>query len=87
MTAADRKFLIKRALLRALQDCAGYPALETAVREAAEIKIDFARPTVAEFDEQLRAIETDRLVVALPGERGRKLKLTEAGALWLAENA
>lgn len=87
MNAADRKFLIKRALLRALDDCAGFPATETAVREAAGIKVDYLRATVAETDAALAEIETDRLATALPSERGRKFSLTDAGRHWLAQNA
>lgn len=86
MTTAERTFLIKRALLRALADCGSYAVTESALVEAAAIKIDHLRATTAEIDAQLRAIDADRLCVALPTERGRKYKLTDAGALWLAEN-
>lgn len=86
MTSAERSFLLKRALLRALADCAGFPALDTAIREAALIKIDYLRPTTAELDAQFAAIDTERLAVALETPRGRKLQLTDAGSLWLAAN-
>ncbi len=87
MTPPDRRFLIKRALLRALADSRGYPLLDSALRDAAEIKVDFLRPTMAEIDEQLRIIETERLAVAVESERGRKFQLTDAGTLWLASHA
>ena len=87
MTATDRTFLIKRALLRVLADCLGYAVTESALREACSIKIDFLRATTAEVDAQLRAIDAERLAVSLPTERGLKFKLTDAGQLWLAENA
>lgn len=87
MTPAERAFTIKRALLRVLSDCLGYAVLEQAVRDAAELKIDHLKPTVAEFDAQLRTIETERLAVVVNCERGRKYKLTDTGTAWLAENA
>ena len=85
MTPAERNFLIKRAVLRALADCGTYAVLEGALVEAALIKVDHLRPTTAEIDDQLRAIDSARLCVALPTERGRKYKITAAGLLWLAE--
>lgn len=87
MTATERSFLIKRALLRALADCQGYAATESAVREACSIKIDFLRPTTAEIDAQLRTIDAERLAVSRPSERGTKYTITDNGQLWLDANA
>lgn len=86
MSDADRPFFLKRALLRALADCRSYPVLEAALLEAAKIKVDFLRPTTAEFDATLRAIDLARLAVTYESERGRILKLTDAGTLWLVEH-
>lgn len=83
----ERHFQLKRALLRALEECGAYAVTETPLVEAARLKVDHLRPTVAECDAALRDIETARLGVAVPSERGRKWKLTDAGRLWLAENA
>lgn len=87
MNATDRTFFIKHAFLRALQDCGAYPVREETLREQAVLKVDYLQPTTAEMDAVLRTIDADRLAVALPSERGRKLKLTDAGRLWLAENS
>lgn len=87
MTPADRAFLIKRAVLRALEDCGDFPVTEAALREHVTIKIDHLRPTTAELDAVFRSLDTLRLVVALPSERGPKFRLTDAGRLWLAEHA
>lgn len=86
MTAAKRTYLIKRALLRTLHDCGGFPVTEETLRDQASIKLDFLQPTTAELDAGLGTIDTERLSVALPSEAGRKFKLTDAGRLWLAEN-
>jgi hypothetical protein len=86
MTDAERRFFIKRALMRTLEDCGNYAATDSAVRASVGIKIDHLSPTTAEIDEQLRVIDRDRLAVSLQSERGPKYKITDAGRLWLAEN-
>jgi|GEM_PF-5865211 len=86
MSPGDRAFLIKRALLRSLADCQGYPVLELPLRESCEVKIDYLQPTTAEIDAAIRAIDIDRLCVAVKTERGRKFDMTDAGRLWLAQN-
>jgi len=86
MNAAKRTYLIKRALLRTLAECGDYPVIEEAVREQAEIKLDFLQPTTGELDAGLKDIDANRLASALPTERGRKLQLTDAGRHWLAQN-
>ncbi len=85
MTATERTFLLKRAVLRALADCRGFAVLETALHEAVAIKVDHLQPSTAEIDAALRTVDTERLSVGIPTERGRKVKLTDAGNLWLAE--
>jgi len=87
MNAPERTFLLKRALIQSLADCGSYPVREESLRDQATLKVDFLQPTTAELDAALRTIDTERLTVALPTERGRKLQLTDAGRLWLAANA
>lgn len=84
--STDRKFLLKRALLATLLDADGYPLREEALREHAQIKVDYLRLTTAEIDAAVREIDTARLATSLPTERGRKFQITDAGKLWLAEN-
>lgn len=86
MTPLERKFHLRRAALRSLDDCAGYLCPEAALRESVAIKADYLRPTVAELDAVLRDIEADRLATALPSERGHKWSLSDAGRHWLAQN-
>ena len=86
MTPAERTYQLKRAVLRALDDCGGYVVREEVVRDQAALKVDYLAPTTAELDAALRTIDEERLAVALPTERGRKLGLTDAGRLWLAQN-
>lgn len=87
MSPGDRSFLLKRAVLRALEDCGEFPIGETALREAAALKVDHLRPTVAELAASFFAVEQAQLAVALTTERGRKYRLTDSGRLWLAEHA
>ncbi len=86
MTGTERLFQIKRAVLRALADCSGFAVREEVIREQTLLKIDFLQPTTAELDMVLNNVDADRLSVALPSERGRKLQITDAGRLWLAQN-
>lgn len=86
MTAAERIFQLKRAVMRSLADCAGYPVREELIREQAAIKSEYLQPTTAELDMVLNHVDAERLSVALPTERGRKLQITDAGRLWLAQN-
>lgn len=86
MNATDRTFFLKRAVLRALDECSGYAVPESALRESVAIKVDHLAPSTDEIDAALRTVDTERLSVAIPSERGPKLKLTDAGRLWLAEN-
>lgn len=86
MNPTDRKFLLKRALLRALADCGRFPVTGPALREAASVKVDFLDPTVAECDAAMAEIEAERLATALPSERGNKFSLTDSGRHWLAQN-
>ena len=87
MTTTERTFTIKRALLQILADCGNFAVREDSLRDNLSLRLDYLSPTTAEIDAGLRAIDIERLAVALPSERGRKLKLTDAGRLWLAENA
>jgi hypothetical protein len=86
MTALERKFHLRRAALKSLDDCGSYPCLASALRTSIEIKADYLTPTVAELDEVLRTIQSDQLATALPSERGHKFTLTDAGRHWLAQN-
>jgi hypothetical protein len=86
MNATERAWVIKRALLRALDECGKYAVPESALVESALIKIDHLSPTTAEIDAQLRVIGTERLSVSLPSERGTKWQINDAGRLWLAAN-
>ncbi len=86
MTPIERKFHLRRAALKSLDDCGGYPCPETALRESVAIKADHLAPTVAELDAVLAALQADRLATALPSERGNKWSLTDAGRHWLAQN-
>jgi len=86
MNATERTFFLKRAVLRALDECRGYAVPESALRESVGIKVDHLAPSTAEIDAALRTADAERLSVAIPSERGPKLKLTDAGRLWLAEN-
>lgn len=87
MNATERHFQLKRAALRSLADCGGYPVREESIHEQTSLKADFLQPSTAELDAVMRELDAERLSVALPTESGRKLKLTDAGRLWLAEHA
>jgi len=86
MTPLERKFILRRAALRSLDDCGSFPCPESALRDSIGIKADHLAPTVAEVDAVLRGIQNDNLATALPTERGNKWALTDGGRLWLAQN-
>ena len=80
-----RQYALARALIRALGQCGGYFCPESALRD--QVSLVIVPPlTQSEFDEALRSVDTEGLVINGNGPTERTWKLTEAGRVWAREN-
>ena len=83
----DRSAAIRRAILRSLDQCQGYLLAEDQLRYAVEAAVN-PLPTRAEFDRELRALDSELMVAGLPSDnplcRQNRWKICDAGRLALA---
>jgi hypothetical protein len=81
-----RKLQIKLEILKALHACEGIAMSEQTLCTQVRILVS-PTPLMSELQEGLRALETTRLIVGVPGalESGTKWKITDNGKAELAE--
>ena len=77
---------LRRGLLQALAAIPpGYLLPEDTLRaDAARVVIP--RPTTAALDQELAALDSQRLIIGVDTEEGRKWRIADAGRAWLAEH-
>lgn len=81
-----RQTKLRRALLQALAAVpAGYLLPDDLVR-AESARLVVPAPTTSELDAEIRAADTERLILGVQGEDSVKWKLTDAGRAWLVEH-
>jgi hypothetical protein len=79
----SRETSLRRALLQALRSVpAGYLLTDDILRADAARMVAPAA-TTAELDEEIRAADTARLIVGIPGEDAVRWQITDAGRVWL----
>jgi len=83
MTAPE--YTLRRAILRALIQCGGYLCPESALKDQVSLNV-VPLPSQSDFDEALRTVDAERLVINGQGPIERTWKITEAGKVWAKEN-
>lgn len=80
-----RQDFIDRALIRSLRDCGNYPCPERALKAQVDLFVGSV-VTQSEFDDSVRHLSTERLIIDGEGTSDRLWKLTESGRMWAKEN-
>lgn len=81
----DRSEQIRRALLRSLDTCQGYLLAEDQLRYAVESAVN-PLPTLAEFQRELRALDSELMVRGIAGtglSKQLRWQITDVGRLAL----
>lgn len=81
-----RQTAIRRSLLTSLSHLpAGY-MLPTDLVQKDTARTVPQEPTTSEFEAELRAADTEHLIVGIAGEDATRWKITDAGRAWLVEH-
>ncbi len=81
-----RQTTIRRAILTSLAHLpAGY-MLPTDLLQRDVARLVPQEPTTSEFEAELRAADTEHLIVGIAGEDAIRWKNTDSGRAWLAEH-
>lgn len=85
MIRSKRQHTIDRAIVRALASCGGYLCPEETLQEQVSLSVT-PFPTRSEFDDSLRHVDSERLVIDGDTATGKGWKLTAEGKVWAKEN-
>jgi len=77
---------LRRALLTVLANVPSGYLLPTPLVQSGAARVVIPEPTTTEFEGELRAADSARLIVGVVGEDATRWKLTDAGRAWLAEH-
>lgn len=82
----SRQTDLRRALLTVLANVpAGY-LLPSQLVQSGAARVVIPEPTATEFESELRAADSARLIVGVVGEEATRWKITDSGRAWLAEH-
>ncbi len=85
MSRTVSQHAVDRAIIRALLDCGNYLCPEETLRDHVAVQLPH-EPSRSEFDDSLKTLEKNLLVIDGEHATGRSWKITDAGRAWAKEN-